>query len=100
MAYCQVYKKSTLTPETLEKQAIKRYLKLKGVFFYHNLAGMGVYPGISDLTAIKDGKVYQIEVKASNGRQSDYQKEFQRNWEESGGTYIIGGIDEVIKIFP
>jgi Holliday junction resolvase len=85
------------TPENFEKCAIKEYLKYKGVFFYNNLAGLGVFPGIPDITAIKDGRIYQIEVKAKNGRQSDHQKNFQREWEENGGCYIIGGIDEVMK---
>lgn len=86
-----------MTKETLEKKAIKQYLKIKGVFFYHNLAGLGVYPGVPDLTAIKDGIVYQIEVKIKGGRQSENQNEFQRAWESNGGKYIIGGIDEIMK---
>lgn len=86
-----------MTPESQEKQAIKQYLKLKGVFFYHNLAGLGVYPGVPDLTAIKNGKVYQIEVKCKKGVQSCNQEKFQEEWESQGGTYIIGGIDEIIN---
>ena len=86
-----------MTKETSEKKAIKDYLRAKGAFVYHNLAGLGVYPGIPDLTAIWLGKVYQIEVKADGGKQSDNQKEFQRCWEASGGIYILGGIDEVMK---
>ena len=85
-----------MTPETAEKQAIKDYLRIKGVFFYHNLAGLGCYPGLADITAIKDGEVYQIEVKAPGGRQSAKQKEFQEKWEDAGGHYIVGGIDEVM----
>jgi hypothetical protein len=86
-----------MTKETYEKKAIKDYLKLKGYFFYHNLAGLGVYPGIPDLTVIKNGKVYQIEVKCKDGKQSDNQKEFEKNWGSQGGKYIIGGINEVMK---
>lgn len=87
-----------MTPETCEKKAIKEYLNLKGVFFYHNLAGLGVYPGISDFTAIKNGVVYQIEVKAKKGKQSEVQRIFQKDWENQGGIYIVGGVDEVMKI--
>lgn len=86
-----------MTEETSHKIAIKQYLRHKGIFFYHNLAGMGVYPGVADITAISNGKCYQIEVKAKNGIQSEKQKQFQKNWEQSGGIYILGGIDEVIK---
>ena len=87
-----------MTPEGHEKQAIKQYLKLKGIFYYHNLAGLGVFPGIPDLTAIHNGVVYQIEVKAGKGKQSEVQKQFQQNWEQNGGRYILGGIDSVMLI--
>jgi len=86
-----------MTPETQEKQAIKEYLKLKGVFFYHNLAGLGVFKGIADLTAIKDGKCYQIEVKVGRYNQSPNQIEFQKEWEAHGGIYILGDLDKVRK---
>lgn len=86
-----------MTNETREKKAIKQYLKLKGIFYYHNLAGLGVFPGVPDLTAIKNGVVYQIEVKCQGGRQSDNQKNFQEQWENNGGIYILGGVDDVIK---
>lgn len=87
-----------MTEETAEKKAIKQYLKIKGAFVYHNLAGLGVYPGIPDLTCIYKGKVYQIEVKTKKGRQSSNQKLFQDDWESQGGIYILGGIDKIMKI--
>ncbi len=87
---------SKSTPETYEKKAIKDYLNLIGAFVYHNLAGLGVYPGVPDLTAIYKGNVYQIEVKTDKGKQSSNQKTFQQRWEESGGTYILGGLNDVI----
>ena len=86
------------TEETEHKKAIKKYLTLKGAFFYYNLAGLGVFPGIPDITCIHKGVVYQIEVKAGNGKQNPNQIEFQENWEKCGGVYILGGIDEVMKI--
>jgi len=86
-----------MTEETQQKKAIKDYLKLKRIFFYHNLAGLGVFPGLPDITAIKNGVIIQIEVKTKKGKQSANQKEFQRVWEENGGIYLLGGIDEVMK---
>lgn len=88
------------TLETSEKKAIKDYLRLKGAFVFHNLAGLGVYPGIPDLTAILKGQVYMIEVKAPGckHKQSANQKRFQEDWEAAGGIYILGDIDEVMKI--
>ena len=89
--------KKKITPETAENKAIKDYLNAKGFFWYPNTAGLGSKPGIPDLTAIRKGKVLQIEVKAGKGRQSPKQVEFQRDWELSGGVYICGGIDEVMR---
>ena len=87
-----------LTPETAEKQAIKQYLNIFGAFYYYNLAGVCSFKGIPDLTVIdKHGQVWQIEVKAGKGKQSEYQKNFQREWEARGGKYICGGLDEVVK---
>ena len=97
-----------MKPEQKEQKAIIDYLRLRGYFVYKN-SSVGIYirktdkyipaqtKGIADLTAIKDGKVYQIEVKAPNGRQLDNQKEFQKEWEKRGGVYILGGFEEVIN---
>ena len=88
-----------MTEETQIKIGIKDYLKLRGVFVYHNLAGLGVYAGVPDLTAIWGGNVYQIEVKTEKGKQSPNQKQFQDDWEAQGGRYILGGLDEVMAVF-
>lgn len=87
-----------MTPETAEKREIKDYLNAKGIFFYHNLAGLGAYKGVADLTAIRDGVCYQIEVKVGKGRQSEWQKVFQNDWDTNGGVYICGDCDEVKRI--
>lgn len=86
------------TEETSHKRAIKDYLRMKGFFVYHNLAGLGQTKGIPDITAIKNGKVWQIEVKVGKkSKQSDNQKKFQKEWEKNGGNYLVGDIDEVMK---
>lgn len=88
-----------MTEETKLKQDIKKYLRLKGWFVYHNLAGIGVYPGIADFVTIKDGHVVQIEVKAPKGRQSENQINFANEWTGHGGSYIVvHNLDEVMKI--
>jgi Holliday junction resolvase len=86
-----------MTKETAEKKAVKDYLALKGYYFYHNLAGLGCKAGVPDITAIKGGSVWQIEVKAGKGKQSPNQLAFQQVWEFYGGNYICGGIDDIIK---
>lgn len=68
---------------------IEAYLRLTGWFIYHNLAGLGSWPGLSDLVAIRDGEVIHIEIKNKNGIQSDKQKAFQKTLEAAGGTYLL-----------
>ena len=44
-----------------------------------------------------------IEVKAKSlktgvmNKQSDHQRDFQREWESNGGVYILGDMSEVAK---
>ena len=87
-----------MTPENAEKKAIKEYLSLIGCFNFPLLAGLGAVPGLPDRFAVWRGRVYAIEIKAPGGKQSDKQKIFQDNWEAQGQTYVLGGIDEVMKI--
>ena len=77
------------TGETAVKQQVKHYLRLKGWLVFHNLAGLGCYPGISDFTAIKDGRTVWIEVKTPTGKQSERQLMFQEHVEGHGGEYVI-----------
>lgn len=83
------------------RRVIRDYLRVKGWFVFHLLQGLGCYPGLTDLVAIKDGRVLFIELKRpGRGRQSDRQKKFQADIEMAGGTYILidslEGIMEVI----
>lgn len=78
-----------VTPETIIKRQVKDYLKLKGWFVFHNFAGLGVYPGISDFTAIKDGKTWFIEIKTKTGKQSENQIKFHNDVIIHGGRYFI-----------
>jgi len=71
------------------RKQIQDYLRWTGWFVYYNLAGLGSYPGLSDLVAVKDGRVVHIEVKTPKGVQSDKQKKFQRKLEAAGGEYIL-----------
>ena len=87
-----------MTEETKIKQDIKEYLRKRGVFFYHNLACLGSYKGIPDITAIYKGKVYQIEVKTPTGKLSYVQQQFRDKWQEQGGALIIGGLEQVKRV--
>ena len=71
------------------RKQIQDYLRWTGWFVYYNLAGLGSYPGLSDLVAVKDGRVVHIEIKAPKGKQSEWQKRFQDRLEAAGGEYIL-----------
>lgn len=90
--------KKKITPESAEKKAIKDYLNAMGWYHYPNTAGFGSKRGIPDITALKNGVVVQIEVKAPGGKQSPGQAEFEADWTGCGGTYVLGGIDAVMKV--
>ena len=45
--------------------------------------------GVSDIVAIKRGRVLFIEVKTLKGKQSEHQKEFERNLKTMGGNYLL-----------
>ncbi len=75
--------------ETDIRRQVQYYLRLKGWFVFYNLQGLGSYRGISDLIAVRDGRVLFIELKTARGRQSDHQKKFQADLEHAGGEYIL-----------
>ena len=79
------------------RKQIQDYLRWTGWFvFYHLQGGVGVYRGLPDLQAVKDGKTVYIEVKRPGGRQSEHQKRFQRDIEKHGGQYILAfGVEDV-----
>ncbi len=86
------------TTETDIRKQLQDYLGWRGWHVHYNLAGLGSYPGISDLTAIKNGRVVWVEVKKpGTGKQSDKQKQFQVDIEAAGGEYVIARSIEDLK---
>jgi Holliday junction resolvase len=82
--------------ETAIRKQIQDYLRWTGWFVYYNLAGLGSYPGLSDLVAVRGGRVVHIEVKTPKGVQSEKQRRFQRKLEAAGGEYVLArGIEDV-----
>ncbi len=78
------------------RRQVRDYLRIKGWFCFHILQGLGAYRGISDLIAVKDGRVLFVELKTARGRQSEYQKEFQADLEAAGGEYLLcRGIEDL-----
>ena len=88
------------TPENKVKASIKKYLEKDGWMIQSNFQ-LGPMPkewrGRPDIEAYKDGKVIFIEAKARSGRQSDYQKAYQKRLEEHGMIYILARSVEDIK---
>lgn len=72
------------------QRQVMRLLAWHGFFVFPNIQSALSYNGISDLTAIKDGITYWIEIKRPVGdKQNDYQKDFQADVESHGGRYLI-----------
>lgn len=49
---------------------------------------LGVRPGVADYLVFA-GRDAAIELKDEDGKQSETQKEFQRDWEKSGRLYVV-----------
>jgi Holliday junction resolvase len=88
--------KAKLTETDIRKQLVY-YLRLKGWFVYHCLAGLGSYPGLSDLVATRGGRTVHVEVKRpGTGKQSDNQIEFEADLTAAGGEYLLArGIEDL-----
>ena len=90
-----------ITPETALKGVIKDYLKLSEWEYIWNLNyGIGVYRGVSDLTAFKKIKqvpiTLWIEAKVRPRKQSPDQIDFQELIERNGGHYILAyDVDDI-----
>ena len=53
-------------------------------------------PGQPDIFLILNGRFIGVEVKTKTGRQSEAQKNWQRNCERAGGIYILArSVDDV-----
>lgn len=79
-----------VTPETALKHAVKQYLSLQGwSHWWHLQSSFGVYPGLPDIEAIKDGRTVYIETKTPKGQLSPAQEAFKKMIEDAGGTYLV-----------
>lgn len=55
--------------------------------------------GVPDIIVIHKGLFMGIEVKTAIGKQSDHQKEFEKDCRENGGAYsVVRSIDDCIKL--
>ena len=91
-------KKSHVLTESDIRKQIRDYLRIRGYLVLYFLQGLGCYPGLSDMCAIKDGQTLWLEIKKPGGKLSEKQIEFKRQIEAHGGTYIVVTGFEDLKI--
>jgi predicted RNA-binding protein YlxR (DUF448 family) len=78
------------------ERAIKEWLQVYKWFVYKNHQSLGTKKGISDLTATKDGRTLWLEVKKEGGKQSQDQKDFERDIKAVGSEYyVVRSIEDV-----
>ena len=78
-----------MNTETKIQNAVRTALRRDGYYVIRHQQGLGAHRGLSDLTAIKDGRTIYVEIKTPTGRQSDWQREFQKSIEQHGGIYVL-----------
>lgn len=95
--------------ESKTKKAILEYLHLNNIFAIPIIqVGIPIgktnkriplqMKGIADIYMFYNHRAVWIEVKSERGRQTEYQKEFQKEVKGSGQKYIIArSIDDIIK---
>lgn len=94
--------------ENMVMRAVCEYLTYKRIFFYRQnnvpICDAGVYrrmpkysiPGVSDLLALPYNRTMFLECKSPTGKQSQAQKEFEKNVKASGHEYyIIRSVEDV-----
>lgn len=83
-------------PEARIKTEIRKYLSSQGIFWSSVQNGFGAKPGDPDIIICLDGRFVAIEVKTPEGRQSDIQKQREKEIRDSGGAYfVVRSLDEV-----
>ena len=98
------------TAETNLKKQVRDFMRLNGWFVFHILQAMGAYKGVSDLIAIKDGRVLFLELKApagfdkrgrkkKAGEQSENQVKFEYDIDLHGGEYyVVRSVEDISEV--
>lgn len=80
--------------------AVRDVLRNNGWYVIKHQAGPLSHPGLSDRSAIRNGKTIYVEVKAGKDKQSLDQMEFAEMIKIRGGEYIIiRSADDAVKMF-
>ena len=90
------------------QKSILDYLRFRRIFCWKNNT-VGIYKkdtghyipsqsvGSPDIFAVKDAKIYGIEVKAKGGKLSEKQRKWAWDFEEAGGIYLLAYSLEDLK---
>ena len=91
------YKTLPLTERDVKRQ-VKDYLKLRGIFYFCPLQGLGCTPGVSDFIGIYQGRFLAVETKAPKGKLTPAQTAFLDNVRKQGGIGLVAwSVDDVIE---
>jgi Holliday junction resolvase-like predicted endonuclease len=89
----------TPQPESAILHAVRDHLRLQGWFVIRHQAGLGTHPGLSDLTATREGITIFVEVKTASGRLSEAQERFRRDVEAHSATYLVcRSVDDIAAV--
>ena len=84
--------------ETEIRNSIKKFLEWNKWFVVTMYQSALSYKGIGDLYAVSHNVNVWFEVKKPKGKQSQYQKDFERDIKEHGGNYfVVRSIDDVVN---
>lgn len=78
-----------ITKEIDILRQVRDYLRWQGWYVYRNHQSLGSHKGLSDLTAVRDGKTVWIEIKKPGGKLSEHQIKFGEEIETHGCKYLI-----------
>jgi len=95
------------------QRSILDYLELIGAFYYRNNSGAMVAEykgkkrllrfgakGSPDIIVVKNGLYIGVEVKGTDGKQSEDQMDFARRLIKAGGEYILAhSLDSFVEQF-
>ena len=82
--------------ETDIKRIVIDYLDLMHISHYHNLQGLGCYPGLPDRVMHYRGRVHYLEIKTPAGKLSQHQQDFRDQCLIDGiGYHVIRSLEDI-----
>lgn len=90
-------RKLKLSEADITKQ-IRDYLKLKGIFHWKAMQGLGSMKGVPDILGVlAGGQALMIEVKTEKGKVSEHQESFLNKARANGAkAFVARSVEDVI----